>query len=231
MFLPQNDQKEASLLPSFQTPKNESLETHILQLSTLKEHSNLPEYYSNCVYYWESISKLNPLNLSQDEAVSIILYSYDNYGSEQSTNFYFQLNKMLQRREKSELKFWETYLYYLHSALSKIPDSNCIVYRGVVYCDEFEKYYTQGRHILWSAYSSASTSLTRAKGYTKKEGVIFIITVNSGKSIRDYSYIQNEDEILLHPNMSFSVIKPKYQSEDGFSYIELVQLDTNVYIF
>ena len=64
------------------------------------------------------------------------------------------------------------------------------------------------------AFSSTTTKLGAAKAFTNQAtGVIFKITVASGRDVNAYSFFPAEDEILLSPSHRFIVTSAPYLCE------------------
>jgi len=169
----------------------------------------------------------NPFNLDNNDMTAIGLYTHDLYKKgDKQENFYFQLNEILRTRSPEIMEKWWGYLYYLQKALNKIPDLQTTVYRGIppIQFEIIKKEYIANRPIYWSSFTSTTNSIQIAKGFTNPGGIIFVINISSGKNIRDYSVIQNEDEILLTPNSKFIVSKPLEMRQDGYGYVELNQI-------
>ena len=63
-----------------------------------------------------------------------------------------------------------------------------------------------GRPIQWGAFSSTTTDVDASRSFTDQTcGVIFKITVMTGRSINEFSFFPTEGEILLTPNHRFFV--------------------------
>jgi len=54
-------------------------------------------------------------------------------------------------------------------------------------------------------------------------GVIFKLSVVSGRDVGQYSYFPSEGEILLSPNTRFVVTRELYTERDGYSYVDLAE--------
>lgn len=92
--------------------------------------------------------------------------------------------------------------------------------------------YTKGSTVCWSAYSSSSADLNYVKKhFAKQGGIIIILKIEDGKSIRDYSRFIEEEEVLLSPNLEFIVTKGIEKHPDGYSYVKLMQTSSNRIIF
>lgn len=153
----------------------------------------------------------------------------------QTGNLYFELNNALRLRGAVQrtvaLQLWGGYLYYLLSGLSKLADMATVVYRGYPDKAKVVEQYKVGRPIQWGAFSSTSTSVAATKGFTDQErGVIFKLTVLSGKVIQAYSYFPSEEEVLLSPQARFVVSSAPYVGADGFTYLDLVEQKGTLFI-
>jgi hypothetical protein len=126
---------------------------------------------------------------------------------------------------------WGVYVHFTLQALNKLPDFEGDVYRGYPDKETALSQYKKGRPIQWGAFTSATTSLSAAKQFShgKSGGVIFKISVTSGKDINAYSFFPAEGEILLSPNHRFFVFSEPYE-EDGFTMINLMQQQGNAWL-
>eukprot|EP01106_Pelomyxa_sp_JSP_P009363 TRINITY_DN2544_c0_g1_i1.p1 TRINITY_DN2544_c0_g1~~TRINITY_DN2544_c0_g1_i1.p1 ORF type:complete len:136 (-),score=27.15 TRINITY_DN2544_c0_g1_i1:146-553(-) len=109
------------------------------------------------------------------------------------------------------MEAWQGYLYYIFTALNKIPKWKGYVYRGIrakdreVVATEYEAH----RRISWSAFTSASARADVAARMfaSQGSGVVFRIKLESGRDISDLSAVgRGESEILLSPNSQFVVV-------------------------
>jgi len=119
-------------------------------------------------------------------------------------------------------------LHYLQNALKKLPSCapNTKVYRGISSRESVHQNYITGRRIHWSAYTSSTTDRTKAKNFATQRGVIFsiVLTNDGGKEIQDFSPFTSEREILISPNIELVVTNQLQLGEDGYYYVELVQV-------
>ena len=60
-------------------------------------------------------------------------------------------------------------------------------------------------------------------------GVIFKLTLVSGKAIQAYSYFASEDEVLVSAQARFTVSSAPYAAADGYTYIDMVEMKGNVW--
>eukprot|EP01124_Arcella_intermedia_P006939 TRINITY_DN14212_c0_g1_i1.p1 TRINITY_DN14212_c0_g1~~TRINITY_DN14212_c0_g1_i1.p1 ORF type:complete len:149 (-),score=39.96 TRINITY_DN14212_c0_g1_i1:36-425(-) len=123
------------------------------------------------------------------------------------------------------------YLFYLLAAIKKIPNMKTIIYRGIPisFKSKIESDYVLQRPIHWSGFSSGTTDLSVVQTFAKVKGIIFEISVFTGKAIQSYSILPEENEVLLSPNMEFKVTQALCQRSDGFWYLKLQEESLHVY--
>jgi len=157
----------------------------------------------DCITFIESCDQDNLL--TKDEKLALALYTFDlGLRADGTENFYYKLNKSLQERNTNSMLKWRGFLYYFFSALHKIQDSSITVYRGITSeLSEIQRNYYGGKKIHWSAFSSTTTDIEVAKRFASNSKIIFAIKILNGKDIQKYSVMKGENEILLHPNMTF----------------------------
>ncbi|CAF1568179.1 unnamed protein product [Didymodactylos carnosus] len=156
--------------------------------------------------------------LSQDEAAAIHLYTME-------TLVYPLLNSKLRERDREQLKPWFAYLKLLLTALFKLPlSTNKILWRGVKL--DLSKKYKIGEEYVWWSFTSCTTAMKVLDSdlYLGKNGVrtLFAIECINGRSIVDYSYFKQEDEILLLPGTYFQVVD--YLSPNSTNDLHIIQL-------
>lgn len=151
-----------------------------------------------------------PSSLSFDERLAINIYTEQNRTREQS--LYYHLNNTLRDRRLSELKAYRGYLYYLFSALSKLPSKRCQVYRGLEDCkDDIELHYVRDRAIIWNGFTSVSTERGTAVMFARPGdrkrggGIVLQIEVFNAKNIMPFSTFVSEKELLLLPGTKLHV--------------------------
>ena len=180
--------------------------------------------------------------LSKDEAIAIASYTFDlgYHATDKSGNLYQILNNVLRERNSDKMRKLQAYLYYLMNALSKLNAVNGIVYRGIPpsHKKTVEDHYQLGSKIHWSAFTSTTPSLERAKIFAKESGIeevernsggiLFRIQCLTGRSIRDYSSFLREDEVLLSPNCCLIVTKEICLEADGYYYVDLLEIRKTV---
>ena len=176
-----------------------------------------------------------PVALPDDELFAVVVYTYDNQSGEQTGNLYYELNNALRKRTAQGrvalLQLWGGFLYYLLSGLAKLTDTTGVVYRGYPDKAKVEEQYQLGRPIQWGAFSSTSTDVAAAKVFTDKHsGVMFKLTLLSGKVIQAYSYFPSEDEVLVSPQARFVVSSALYVGADGYTYLDIVEQKGTLFI-
>ena len=129
------------------------------------------------------------------------------------------------------LQLWGGFLYYLLSGLDKLADTKDVVYRGYPDKHKVGQQYQVGRPIQWGAFSSTSRDASTAKHFTDKHsGVIFKLSVLSGKVIKAHSYFPAEDEVLISPQARFFVSSGLYVGADGYTYLDIVEQQGTLFI-
>eukprot|EP01103_Thecamoeba_quadrilineata_P019279 TRINITY_DN7733_c0_g1_i1.p1 TRINITY_DN7733_c0_g1~~TRINITY_DN7733_c0_g1_i1.p1 ORF type:complete len:763 (+),score=140.45 TRINITY_DN7733_c0_g1_i1:146-2290(+) len=152
-----------------------------------------------------------------EDVYSILLYTYDS-GLDRENNVYYQLNKVLRERASHQLVEWRDYLFYLLTALNKLPAQGPRnVYRGMNYKVDTREKYREGERVSWNGFTSTSVSKSQARNFLGKDqkgGTIFIIKIQkTGRAVHDFSAIPTEEEIILEPNSVFEVTNSEDLSE------------------
>eukprot|EP00750_Incisomonas_marina_P016157 INCI19027.1.p1 GENE.INCI19027.1~~INCI19027.1.p1 ORF type:complete len:1574 (-),score=205.88 INCI19027.1:21-4742(-) len=169
-----------------------------------------------------------PTKLDEDSYRAIVAYSMDN-GRDIHSNIYFALNNALRTRKSDPAPFqcWQGFFFFLMQALDKLPMFRGTVYRGGnkgIDQGTVRQQYKLGRPIQWAAFSSTSRSAAAAKLFvTKDTGVIFKISVVTGRDIGAYSYFPKESEVLLPPSTRFTVTSEIYTDDEGFAFVDLTE--------
>eukprot|EP00750_Incisomonas_marina_P011025 INCI16332.2.p1 GENE.INCI16332.2~~INCI16332.2.p1 ORF type:complete len:1450 (-),score=213.01 INCI16332.2:215-4564(-) len=170
-----------------------------------------------------------PAQLDEDSYFAIAAYTMDN-GVDRDSNVYYALNRALRYRKThpGPFRLWQGFLFYLMRALDQLPVCEAVVYRGGnegMDEDTAAREYTLGRTVQWAAFSSTSTSLDVTRSFVQKgKGVIFKISVLTGRDIGPYSFYPSESEILLSPNTKFAVSRALYTDELGCACVDLTEM-------
>ena len=175
----------------------------------------------------KNICKRRRTDLEADKAAAIMLYtmSWEPY----EKCLFPMLNDALRLKNRSILRSWFLYLKLFFVALDDLPVAvNQRLFRGVK--KDLSHLYKLGQPVIWWGFSSCSTDeyVAKREEYCGKTGkrTIFIIDSISGKNIRDYSYFQEEDEMLLLPATQFQVVEC-YEREPDFYEIHLKEMDAS----
>ncbi|CAF2949643.1 unnamed protein product [Rotaria sp. Silwood2] len=155
--------------------------------------------------------------LTLDESAAIMLYSMET----SSETVYGILNSILRSENpdrNNQLKPWYSYLKLFITALSHLPSHQLIVYRAVKL--NLSERYPKGKHFVWWAFSSCTTSLDVLKSSTflGRTGTrtLFIIECFTGKRICHHSFYPAEDEVLLIAARHFEVMSSMQQASDSW---------------
>jgi hypothetical protein len=143
--------------------------------------------------------------LTCDESASIMLYSME--WEPHKECLYFVLNAALRAPDRRNLAAWLLYLRLILTALGRLRSVSRTVYRGVK--SDLLKDYPKEKKFVWWGFSSCTRSVEvlNAEQFLGKTGyrTLFNINCYSGKNIRNHSYFEREDEILLLPARQFKV--------------------------
>ncbi|CAF0920755.1 unnamed protein product [Adineta ricciae] len=179
-----------------------------------------------------TVAKLNcqqpKHELSQDEAASVYLYTME--WDQPQNSLHILLNQALCHSNENQLHPWLKYLKLLFTALFKVPYGECHrVWRGI--SKDVREDYREGDEMSWWTLTSVTSSLDvlQSPMYLGREKIqtIFEIETKYGKPIREYSHLQNDDEILLLPGINLKVIGSSKHS-DGFHIIHLREINSFV---
>ena len=167
----------------------------------------------------------NPADgLSVDESASIMLYTYESMP--QKNSLYIILNETLRTEDRQKLVPWFSYLRLILTALARLPSKRYFVNRGVR--KDLISEYPEGDTFIWWGFSSCTSSVKVLESEqffgTSGTRTLFQIDCHTGKDIRNHSFIQKEDEILLLPARQFRV-KSSLNSKDGLSIIQIEETD------
>jgi len=165
--------------------------------------------------------------MDNDELAGISFYTHDNCTGIKQGNFFYEENIDLRKRDPKArmqmLKTWGTHVYYTLRAMGKLDDIATTVYRGMPEQELVRQEYLEGRPIQFGGWTSTTTNLVAAMGFTGADGVILKITIRTGKDINLLSFFPGEGEVLLTPNHRFIVTKEFYRDENGFCFVDLLE--------
>jgi len=161
--------------------------------------------------------------LTRDESNSIRLYSLEQQPTKNS--LFYILNKALRSDDRKLLRPWFLFLRLIITALSRLPSTPLIVYRGSN-LDLTTKYPT-GATVTWWGFSSClkKNNLLEKRLFLDKTGrrTLFVINCFSGRDIHRHSSYEGEDEVLLLPARQFNVVNSVDKGK-GLHIIELSEI-------
>ncbi|KAH3757774.1 hypothetical protein Pelo_10451 [Pelomyxa schiedti] len=234
-----------------------SVETELLSHESQLQLPMLQYMVKTCKLFVRDLSSglpvsLRSANLTEDDLLAITLYTFDLGMAAESPkdNLYFALNDDLRQRKAQKMAAWRGYLFHLLSALAKLPAVVTTVYRGVrqpsvdsglrsssgpSIFDSIRSEYRLGRLVRWTGFSSSTTSLNVAKYNfagtgTTEGGVVFRLSILTGRDLCPLSYVRCEDEILLSPNTTFIVQKALHYEAD-MAVVDLQEICDEQYVF
>ena len=189
---------------------------------------NIVPHLSSHIFIAKQNSK-NPLdNLTDNESAAIRLYTmewYDDDDLNSNISLYLYLNESLRTTNRTLLRPWFKYLKLFLTALAKLKiKKNLTLWRGVE--GDYSDYYSPGSEIIWWSISSCTTSLNILQSPLYLGDVqmrtIFLIETLNGRSVRNHSQFNDEEEILLFPGSCFQV-KSRLNPSPHLHIIHLVQ--------
>jgi hypothetical protein len=137
--------------------------------------------------------------LTSDQSASIMLYTCESMPHQES--LYVILNGTLRSEQRQKLITWFSYLRLVLTALVRLPPQRCFVNRGVR--EDLRAQYPKGKSFIWWGFSSCTSSIEvlEAETFFGQTGTrtLFQIDCQSGRDVKNHSFIRNEDEILLLP--------------------------------
>jgi hypothetical protein len=159
------------------------------------------------VYTVKSLCDKSPSgSLSLNQAAAIMLYTLEWELGDGS--FYRLLNQTLRNENRKALKPWFLYLKLLLSALELLPSTSRTVFRGVR--EDLRNQYEVGATVNWWGFGSCTSSigvLSREEFLgTSGKRTMFTIECLSGRDIHEYSYLKDENEILLPTGRELKVL-------------------------
>ena len=162
--------------------------------------------------------------LTSDESASIMLYTYESMPQDHS--LYVILNATLRLEQRQKLIPWFLYLRLVLNALTRLPSKRRFLNRGVR--GDLQAQYPIGKSIIWWGFSSCTSSIgvLECESFFGKTGTrtLFQIDCETGKDVKNHSFMQHEEEILLLPARQF-VVASSLDSGNGLHIIQLVETE------
>jgi hypothetical protein len=162
--------------------------------------------------------------LTSDESAAIMLYTLESNTHEDS--LYVILNGTLRSEQRQKLKPWFLYLRLMLTALTRLPSERRAVFRGVR--GDLQEQYAKGSTCIWWSFSSCTSSIEvlECESFFGQVGTrtLFHIDCLAGKDIKNHSFMQQEDEILLLPARQL-VVTSVLNSGNGLHIIQLKETE------
>jgi len=153
------------------------------------------------------------------------------HDSDSKQNVYSELNVALRNRHTHPSTFqkWKPYLFFLMAALEQLPQYTGVVYRGGndgIDQQLVHKEYRKGRLIQWSGFSSSTVDRSQALRFVRRDhGVLFKLSVVTGRDIGPYSFFRKENEILISPRTRFLVTGDVYVDDEGYTCVDMMEVE------
>ncbi|CAF3372500.1 unnamed protein product [Rotaria socialis] len=161
--------------------------------------------------------------LTSDESASIMLYTYES--KPQKDSLYAKLNEALRSEQRDNLTPWFLYLRLIMTALARLPSQYCNVVRGIN--GNLWSEYPKGKTFIWWGFSSCTSSVDVLENeqFFGKTGdrTLFQIECITARDIKNHSFYQTEEELLLLPARQLQV-KACLNSGHGLHIIQLKEL-------
>ncbi|XP_048381431.1 NAD(P)(+)--arginine ADP-ribosyltransferase 2-like [Stegostoma tigrinum] len=109
---------------------------------------------------------------------------------------------------------FKSFHYLFSVALDKLKGKKLQTYRG----SEKTFWAREGKSVRFGQFASSSLDLMVAKRFMKNiqgENTLFEIKTKLGVSVSQYSYIKNEDEVIIPPTEVFNVKYKRCSEEPG----------------
>ena len=167
--------------------------------------------------------------------MNVVSTSQDSQLASAKMNIFVLLNQALRQRRMYPKSFspWRGFLFFMLRALEQLPTFQGVVFRGGnrgIDQVTVKKEYKKGRPIQWGGFSSTTLDRDAAVPFVHKAtGVLFKISVVSGRDIGAFSFFPREREILLSPRCHFTVASDMYFDDEGYACLDLVEIAGNVW--
>ncbi|CAF3692225.1 unnamed protein product [Rotaria socialis] len=162
--------------------------------------------------------------LTIDESASIMLYTFESVPHESS--LYAILNTTLRSEKRQKLLPWFLYLRLIITALGRLPSQHCFVFRGVR--QDLRADYRINTSFIWWGFSSCTSSIgvLECDQFLGRSGTrtLFQIECDTGKDIKNHTFTQHEEEILLLPAREF-VVKSCLNSGNELCMIQIKEIE------
>eukprot|EP00931_Biecheleriopsis_adriatica_P111565 TRINITY_DN8595_c0_g1_i4.p1 TRINITY_DN8595_c0_g1~~TRINITY_DN8595_c0_g1_i4.p1 ORF type:complete len:353 (+),score=37.80 TRINITY_DN8595_c0_g1_i4:338-1396(+) len=171
--------------------------------------------------------------MGSDKVGAILGYSHDLQNGVKDGQLYFEWNKGIKIRDPvlrvEMIKRWGVVTRIALEGFGDLPDFAGTAYRGLPDRTPITSEYVIGRPIQWGSFTSVATGATAlqtARGFSDQgAGIILKITVVSGRQLGRFSFFPTEGEVVLSPMSKFIVSSAPYTGDDGWMYLDLVQMD------
>jgi|GEM_PF-3645474 len=160
--------------------------------------------------------------------------NWDNMSEEEKKTLRSQYNMNDLWKTKSGVPISET-VAHLKSALEKMEPFNGFTYGAHSLSGHFFKNYEPGDTFNPDFFMSTSKDLRVAKNFLdtqfgpplQEKKILFVVRSRTGVPIKNQSNISVEEEVLLHPDSRYKVIKvePYYENGEMVDNVDVVYMD------
>lgn len=164
----------------------------------------------------------SPTLLLSDVEFSI-LYHYTDTGYEKLNEY---LRGELKNLPKDTIMMYETARAVLNEALHKLPNYEGVVIRRTDLTDEQLSQISVGGILTFDAFTSATATQNKDVIISEKHAnVRFVMTVQTGTHIKQFSRHPNEDEVLMGSPTQYQVETMRYDEVGKYFEFEIRQVE------
>ena len=145
---------------------------------------------------------------------------------------YYLLNEALRAKSRDEVKLWSDYIWLLLNALKLLPAApEPMVFRGMKRAHvELDDDYSKEGEPVFHGFTSTATTIGVMKEFVGDDGPRTIMTItlkpNIGRDVRAFSLFENENEVLLPPNVRIQV-EDTFDAGHGLTMVQCKQIDSD----
>merc|ERR1712039_639345 len=126
---------------------------------------------------------------------------------------YYRMNGVLRAKDRTHVRKWRDAIWHLLASMRKLPKVSArVLHRGAqLEASALGKQCMEGEEFVWSGFSSTTKHVSAMKDFLGKDGprVMWILEMMPtflGRDLSEFSFFDNEREILLAPQLEFKVV-------------------------
>lgn len=181
-------------------------------------------YFICLIYLPHRMYISREINITTTQVYAILLYTYSFDSPNRWRQFYAQLVRVIQSRDRQKIGAATPFLTTLVTGLHCLPTYTGVAYRGLDHnaVETITNNYRQWKTVHWTAMSSTSTSHAASASYACKGGVGVLIEmrVRNAPVVGSLSMVTAEQEALLPPDSVFRVVK-SVRMKQGYHLVKM----------